>query len=155
MVSEFSIKVQGDRPVLQVLARMRGNLEDMAPAWQEVGDELTARADRRFESKTDPAGTAWTPWRPATRRMRVKEGRGTLLQHMGLLRASLDAEASKDHLVLGLGRSYGPFHELGTRRMVRRGILLADVSPEPRLGEQDSQMVLEILMDHLTGGLHG
>ena len=152
MTSDFSIQVQGDRPVLQVLAQLRSRLEDMGPAWQEVGDELTARADRRFETKTDPSGTAWAPWRPATRRMRAKEGRGTLLEHMGLLRASLNADASKDHLVLGLGRSYGPYTELGTSRMVRRGVLLAEVSPEPRLGEQDSQMVLEILMDHLTGG---
>lgn len=152
MASEFTIQVQGDRPVLQVLAELRGNLEDMGPAWQEVGDELTARADRRFETKTDPSGTAWAPWRPATRRMRAKEGRGTLLEHTRMLRGSLDAEASQDHLVLGLGRSYGPYHELGTSRMVRRGILLADAGAEPRLGDQDNQVVLEILMDHLTGG---
>lgn len=152
MASEFTIQVQGDRPVLQLLAQMRGHMEDMGPAWQEVGDELTARADRRFETKTDPSGTPWAPWRPATRRLRAKEGRGTLLQHMGLLRASLNAEATKDHLVLGMGRSYGPFHETGTSRMVRRGVLLAQITPEPQLGQQDSQVVLEILMDHLTGG---
>lgn len=155
MASEFSIQVQGTQPILQVLAQLRGRLEDMGPAWQEVGEKLTARADRRFETKTDPAGKPWAKWRPRTARLRAKEGRGTLLEHTRLLRASLGATATRDHLVLGLGRPYGPYLETGTRKMERRGILLAQITPEPQLGEQDSRMVLEILLDHLTGGARG
>ena len=155
MASEFSIQVQGAQPVLQVLAQLRGRLENMGPAWQEVGDELTARADRRFETKTDPAGKAWAPWKPATRRLRAKEGRGTLLEYTGLLRASLNALATRDHLVLGLGQAYGPYTETGTRKMARRSVFLGQVAPQPQLGEQDSRAVLEILMDHLSGGARG
>ncbi len=155
MGSEFSIQVQGDRQVLQVLAQLRGNLEDMTPAWQEAADELAARADRRFETKTDPAGNPWTPWSKRTRRLREKEGRGSLLEHTGLMRASLHGEGRKDGLVLGLGRSYAPYHETGTSRMPRRGIFLAQVDPEPALAPGDSQVVLDILMGHLAGGGRG
>lgn len=154
MASEFSIQIQGAQPVLQVLAQLRGRLENLGPAWQEVGDELTARADRRFETKTDPSGKAWAPWLPRTARLRAKEGRGTLLEHTRLLRASLNAAASRDHLVLAVGQGYGLYHETGTRKMARRGIFLAQVTPA-QLGEQDNQMVLDILMDHLTGGSRG
>lgn len=155
MASDFRIQIQGDRPVLRVLAQLRGRLDNLGPAWQEAGDELVARADRRFESKTDPAGNAWEKWRPRTARLRAKEGRGTLLEHTRMLRASLDADASRDHLVLGLGMGYGPYHEIGTRKMARRGLLLARISPEPQLGASDQRMVLDVLMEHLTGGARG
>lgn len=155
MASDTRITLQGDRQVLQVLAQLRGRLENQAPAWQEAGDELVERARQRFNTKADPDGQPWAPWSLRTARLRAKEGRGTLLEHTGLLRDSLGAQGRPDGLTLSEGRSYGRFHETGTRTMPRRGIFLGQADPEPALGQADARMVLQVLMDHLTGGSRG
>lgn len=150
MATEFSVQVQGDRELLQVLADLRGRAGDCLPAWKLIGAELVSNADRRFETKTDPAGNPWAPWSPRTAHLRAKQGRGTLLELTRLMRASLNFEADRDGVAYGLGRSYGPFHETGTRKMPRRGMLLASIDP-PALGGTDRRVVLDLLMEYLHG----
>ena len=150
MASEFSVQVQGDQALLKVLADLRGRTGNLTSAWKLIGAELVSNADRRFETKTDPAGIPWAPWAPRTARLRAKQGRGTLLELTRLMRASLSSTADADGVTFGLGRSYGLFHETGTRKMVRRGMLLASVDPAT-LGDTDRRTVLDILMEHLHG----
>ena len=66
------------------------------------------------------------------------------------MQRSLNSEASRDGVIFGMGRKYGPFHETGTRKMVRRGVLLASIEP-PTLAPKDRRLVLDILMEHLHG----
>lgn len=159
MASEFSIQVRGGMPVLKVLSQLRARMADMTPAWQEVGDELVTRTRLRFRTKTNPDGVPWADWSPEYAEWRKKHtgavGRGQILELTRMMLESINATPHRDGLILGLGRSYAPFHERGTRFMPRRGFLLADYDPEPRLGKQDAAVVLEILTDHLTGGDRG
>lgn len=148
MGSEFTIQVQGDAELLQVLSDMRGRVVNQRPAWDLIGAGLVANADRRFETKTDPAGSPWAPWAPSTARARAKSGRGTLLELTRMMRTSLNHQAEEDGVAIGLGRSYAGFHETGTREMPRRGMLLASLEP-PTLGREDRQLVLDTLMEFL------
>lgn len=159
MATEFHVSVQGYEPVLAVLATLLGRMGDLTPAWQEVGDVLVNRALNRIDStKADPAGRPWADWSPDYEEWRKRKtgavGRENLLELTRMMRKSLSATASKDGLTLGLGRSYAPYHETGTRWMPRRGMLLANLSPA-ELGEQDRAAVLEILMDYLPGEANG
>lgn len=158
MTSEWRIDLQGEALVLDRLAALQAAIEHPEPAFQAAADELVTLADRRFQTKTDPAGIPWASWRPRTARRRLKEGynqASNLLEITRGLRLSLHGEGTDEGIVLGMGKSYAPFHETGTRRMARRGILLAQVSPEPALGEPDRRAVLDILGDHLMGAAHG
>lgn len=156
MVSEFTIQVQGDQALLEVLAALKGRAVNQRPAWDLIGAGLVANADKRFETKMDPTGTPWAPWADSTKRARQKSGRGTLLELTRMMRASLNHQAQEDGVVVGLGRSYAPYHETGTRnkdespRMPRRGMLLASLEP-PTLGREDRQFVLDTLMEFLHG----
>jgi len=156
VASEFTIQVQGDRELLQVLSSLRERAENLQPAWKLIGAELVTNAERRFETKTDPAGVPWEPWKPRTVWMRAHPGKkhkpaiGDLLRFDGWMQRSLNSEASRDGVIFGMGRKYGPFHETGTRKMVRRGVLLASIEP-PTLAPKDRRLVLDILMEHLHG----
>ena len=150
MGTEFRIEVQGDQELLQVLAALKARTVNQRPAWDLIGAGLAANADRRFETKTDPAGHPWAAWADITKLARKKSGRGTLLELTRMMRASLNHQAQDDGVVVGLGRSYAGFHETGTRKMPRRGMLLASLEP-PTLGPEDRQWVLDTLMEFLHG----
>lgn len=148
MASEFTI--QGDQALLQILADLKARSVNQRPAWDLIGAGLASNADRRFETKTDPTGTPWAPWADSTKAARAKSGRGTLLELTRLMRASLNHQAQDDGVVVGLGRSYAIFHETGTRKMPRRGMLLAATEPAT-LGNDDRRLVLDTLMEFLHG----
>lgn len=132
------------RPVQDVLTRLLAAANDLTPAMDSIGMELESRISERFETTSDPSGQPWAPWQPSTRAAYPDGGNGTVLDRYGDMLASLGHEASADSTTVGFGQPYAAYHEFGTRKMARRGLLFDD--PVARtLAPGDEAAVLEIL----------
>ncbi|MBN8716122.1 MAG: phage virion morphogenesis protein [Stenotrophomonas sp.] len=144
------IKIElDDRAVRQALADLQRRVSDMTPAMRAIATELETRAMNRFETRRDPAGQPWKPL--SARTLAAKRGRGHILYRTGDLLGSATSRAGRDFAEVGFGQRYAAFHEFGTKKMPRRGLLMAD--PDARtLGEADKSVILEIIGKHLSGG---
>lgn len=161
-----------DREVRDALTELQRRLRDMTPAMRAIATELEARVDKRFETQTDPNGARWKPLADSTllSAMRggvkkgqslTKKGGGTrsgairalarkqiLIDHGDML-GSLSSRFDANSAEVGFGQPYAAYHEYGTKRMPRRGLLLAD--PEAgTLGEGDRRAVLDIIRAYLA-----
>jgi phage virion morphogenesis protein len=160
-----------DRQVQAALRDLQARLSNMTPAMRAIATELEARAGERFESESDPAGEKWAQLSDATllgvmrragRGNARKQRGGTkavairalasrrILYDQGDLLGSLTSRAGRDFAEVGFGQRYAAYHEWGTERMPRRGLLFAD--PHARLlGEVDRTSILDILSEHIGG----
>ncbi len=129
------------RSSLEKLYRGMGNL---TPVMQSIGMELESRISGRFESRTDPHGSAWAPWAQSTEGGYPEDGNRRLLDRYGDMLASLNHQAGATSVRVGFGQPYAAFHEWGTEYMPRRGLLFDDPDAGT-LAEDDEAAVLDIL----------
>ena len=134
------------RASLEQLKRRLGNLK---PVMQSIGMKLESRISGRFESRTDPSGSAWAPWAQSTLDSYPDDGNRRLLDRYGDMLASLNHQANATSVRVGFGQTYAAFHEFGTDSMPRRGLLFADPDAGT-LAEDDEAAVLDILGVWLT-----
>ena len=144
------------------MGRLLARLGDLTPVMEEIGGTLENRVLNRFQTRTDPSGVHWAPWRestlesypfPGTPAAAVDgPGNGRLLDRYGTMIASLNYQADSHSVTVGFGQPYAVFHEFGTRHMARRGMLMAD--PESgQLGTEDEALVLDLLNEWLSGAV--
>jgi phage virion morphogenesis protein len=139
-----------DQAFRDYLGQLDGRLTDMTPVMQSIGQELEARISARFETETDPGGVPWAPWKPSTRKSYPDDGNARILDRYGDMLASLNWDADTESVRVGFGQPYAVYHEFGTNRMPRRGLLFAD--PESStLTDADEQLVIDVLMRWLDG----
>lgn len=153
---EIQIKTQ---PVLDALNRLIQAGNDPQPILSAIGMELENRVRARFETKTDPAGRAWAPWKPATQKSYPQDGNKALLDRYGDMLDSLSHQVDGGGVIVGFGAmskpkkgkpfSYPSAHERGTKNMARRGLLTADPDAGT-LGAEDEHAILAILNDHFA-----
>lgn len=152
-----------DDALRSYLTTLDKRLGDLTPVMDNIGAALERNVNLRFDTKRDPSGQAWAQLSPVTRALydradrRPARGggvevarRGTLLERTGLMRASLSYAATSDQVEIGFGRPYAGYHEFGTKRMPRRGLLTADPTTGA-LGDDDRRAVLDILQSYLSG----
>ena len=129
-----------------------------------IGSAIKGRISGRFETQTDPNGQAWHPWaestdkyypRPGSKAAAKagKVGNGRLLDRYstngtGLL-GTLNYQAGQAEVVVGFGVDYAAYHEYGTRKMPRRGLIFANPQSET-LSADDEQAVIDIINDWLA-----
>ena len=131
------------------LAQPTRRLGNLKPVMQSIGMELESRISGRFESRTDPSGSAWAPWAQSTLDSYPDDGNRRLLDRYGDMLASLNHQANATSVRVGFGQTYAAFHEFGTDSMPRRGLLFADPDAGT-LAEDDEAAVLDILGVWLT-----
>lgn len=139
------------KPVDDLLTKLLGRMGDLTPAMQGIGQELNSRISARFETRSDPLGKPWAPWAESTRDNYPKDGRGLLLERYGDMLKSLNFQADSTSVRVGFGAVasksgdvYAAYHEWGTVKMPRRGLLFAD--PNTRtLAPADETAVLDII----------
>jgi phage gpG-like protein len=108
-------------------------LRDTRPVMKAIGRVLESNAQMRFDTKTAPDGSAWKPWAASTAKQRAKEGRGTLLEYTGRMRASLAVDVDKNSVEIGFGVPYAQFVE-ATRPVLLDG---------GQLGTEDADDVMD------------
>ena len=148
-----------DEAFRDLLQTLQGRLQDMTPAMTGIGAEMESRVSRRFETRTDPTGKPWEKWADATDKSyprpgtpaAIKAGRSgnaRLLDCYGDMLQGLSYQADANSVRVGFDQSYASFHEFGTRRMPRRGLLMANPQAGP-LAPDDERAVLDVLSDFL------
>ena len=133
-----------DKVFRSSLANLYRGMGDLTPVMQSIGTELESRISGRFESRTDPNGSAWAPWAQSTVDGYPEGGNRRLLDRYGDMLASLTHQADATSVRVGFGKPYAAFHEWGTEHMPRRGLLFSDPDAGT-LAEGDEAAVLDIL----------
>ena len=143
------IEVKTDSAELEaVTRRLLARLGNLRPAMAGIGMELENRIRNRIDTRTDPTGAAWIGWADSTIKTYPKDGNRQLLDRYGDMIRSLGYQADPLSVLVGFGQPYAAYHEFGTERMPRRGLLTAD--PEQgTLADADEQAILDILYDLL------
>jgi len=137
--------------VTDQLERLVKRMADLSPVMRGIGQELNTRISNRFETRTDPSGRAWAPWAESTRETYPKDARGFVLERYGDMLKSLTFQADKSSVRVGFGAAaskngdvYATYHEYGTKKMPRRGMLFEDPNTG-KLAADDETAVLDII----------
>lgn len=126
------------------LAALQRRMGDLTQPMSEIGAVLESRISARFETESDPSGTPWTPWMPSTLESYPENGNHRILDRYGDLLGSLNWQADASSVRVGFGQPYAAFHEFGTSRMARRGLLFEDPDAG-KLTTDDERAVLDVL----------
>lgn len=146
--------------VSSYLERLRARLGDLQPVLQEIGTTIEGRVSARFETETDPLGRSWHPWaastaqsypRPGSKAAKAagRAGNARILDRYGDMLGGLSHQADKDSVRIGFAHPYATYHEFGTKKMPRRGLLFSN----PETGElppEDTKLIIDILQRHLN-----
>lgn len=148
--------------LIDYLQLLQDKLDDLSPAMAGVGMELEKRVRQRFETRSDPLGAPWRPWEQSTidsypfagsaaaARSKDGAGKGFLLERYSQM-MGLSFAADATSVRVGFDKPYATYHEFGTSRMERRGLLFAD--PEAgTLAPDDERAVIDILATFLLAG---
>lgn len=136
------------QPVEDLLNRLIQQGQNMSPVMGAIGMEIESRVSTRFETKTDPNGAPWAPWKPSTVKSYPKDGHKSLLDRRGDMLRSLTHQSDQDSAVIGFGQPYAQYHETGTKNMVPRRLL---TNGGGSIGRGDEQAVLRLLNAHFGG----
>ena len=154
------ITIEANTPtVLQALRELEQRMTDMTPVMRNIGQRLESRVRARFETETDPLGNAWAPWAasydPAQGGNRPSNARGTtLLDLHGDMLGDLSHSADATSVTIGFAagdddNQYPAYHEFGTRKMPRRGMLFANPDTG-QLAPDDEAEILDVIQDFLS-----
>ncbi|MCV2359639.1 phage virion morphogenesis protein [Paucibacter sp. TC2R-5] len=95
-----------DQAVQAALTALSERVTNMQPALRVIGEEITQRAEHRFESSTGPDGRSWLPKKHA-------DSRKTLVGKTGRLRQQITASADRQALTVRAGTPYAAIHQFG------------------------------------------
>lgn len=137
------------------MRRLQEGMSNLTPVMERIGYTLEANIQNRFETRTDPNGQAWKPWAPKTLKFYPfagtkyakgddGPGNGRLLNRHGTMLDGLTYQADANSVRIGFKDAYAKFHETGTKKMPRRGMLMGNPDAGT-LGKGDEQAVLDIL----------
>jgi len=145
--------------VMDKLHQIQKHMADLTPAMEAIGQTLESRISARFETRTDPMGKPWSPWKQSTKDSYPKDGLGLLLHRypVGMLRSlafSFDSHSTRvgfSAVASKSGDVYAAYHEWGSPKtnLERRGLLFADPDAGT-LSPSDETAVLDILNVFLT-----
>lgn len=141
------------------LQELYSRLDNLTPVMEEIGGNLENRVRQRFETATDPNGAPWKPWAESTLEAypfpgtpaaaKYGAGNARLLDRYGTMLGSLNYQADPTSVTIGFANDYAVYHEFGTRKMPRRGMLMGNPTTGT-LGEADERLVLDLLTEWLT-----
>ena len=134
--------------VLEFLHGLRDKIDDMTPVMDSIGAEMETRVSNRFETQTDPMGVPWSPWAESTKASYPEKGHRFFLYRLGDLLGGISHQADQSSVTYGFDVPYAAYHELGTDKMPRRGLLTAD--PEAgTLSDSDEAAILDVISRYL------
>lgn len=119
-----------------LLLRIADKLNDLAPAYRNLGEYMQLRTRDRFDNEQGPGGTKWKPLKPAYINYKRRKGLMTgINKRRGLLRDTTTYQADRSQLLFGSPQDYAGYVE-GAR-------------PWLGLDDRDSAEIGEILYSFL------
>lgn len=149
MTNPISISIDS-RSVMDALSDLLRRGQDMHPVMDAIGQRMEEKISGRFESKTDPEGHHWAPWKPSTVKSYPKNGNRSLLDRYGDMLGSLSHFSDADSVTFGFGVKHAVYHETGTSRMERRGMLLTE---DLQLGQEDEDDILDLVRGYFADAI--
>lgn len=156
----LNIQLNGLDQVQQTLSRLSKDLTNPQALLTLVGARLAANIDQRFDTKTDPGGEPWKAIGPNTasiyKSIHKSDLPGTLMERTRHMRQSITSQVIGGQLLeVGLSAPYAGYHETGTKRMPRRGMVFASVTESAgvltgTLGADDQADALQVIQDYLV-----
>lgn len=145
MSTQITITLQGVPQLRSQLQRAIDGLAKPRPLMDAIGQVIKSQTALRIdEFKADPSGKPWADIKPSTQAAYARKYKGKIPGSLlnrntsgNSLRTTLDYNLIGDDAVeVGFGVPYAIFHEFGTVKMARRGLLTAN--PETgTLGDDD------------------
>ncbi len=151
------------------LAQLAAVMNDLTPAFRDIGESLLNSSRERFRTSTAPDGSRWLPLKPATLAARARAAGGSYkkginrgrykkraaqavatakpLIFSGALFGTLNYRATKDSVRVGTPLEYGATHQYGRGHIPARPFL--------GLSRNDETEVVAILNDYLAAHLPG
>jgi phage gpG-like protein len=137
------------------LQQMQDRMGDLTPVMDDIGNAMVQSTRGRFETRTDPNGAPWKPWAPSTRRTYPfagtpaaagpdGPGNSRLLDRYGTMLDGLNHQPNNNSVRIGFAQPYATYHEYGSSKMPRRGMLMGD-PVAVTLGATDEATVIDIL----------
>jgi len=150
------IEIQvNSQPVLDAFNRLIAAGQEPRTLLDAIGMEMESRVSARFETKADPSGAPWAPWKPSTVKSYPKSGANNkLLDRFNDMLGSLNHQVDGDSVFVGFGQPYAAYHEFGTSKMDRRGLLTAD-PVAGTLGAGDEEAIVGVLRTALENAVNG
>ncbi len=128
------------------LAQLAAVMNDLTPAFRDIGESLLNSTRERFRTSTAPDGSRWLPLKPATLAKHRRVGVGTRpLILYGRLFGTLNYRATKDSVRVGTPLEYGATHQHGRGHIPARPFL--------GLSADNQTEVVAILNDYLAAHL--
>jgi phage virion morphogenesis protein len=125
--------------IQQALSRLEWAVGNLRPAMIDIAAILWERVGERFETRTDPLGVAWED--------KANGAPATLIDTQKMLN-SLTRRVNNRGVMVGFGEPYAAYHEFGTKKMHRRGLLFANPE-EGELAPDDEKAILDAIQEHL------
>lgn len=163
MADSLTIELQ-DQALLRAINGAVQLFDRPRELMEDIGATIEARANLRFDTKTDPTGAAWpklstSDWAKYWQKRNWPNGMpGTLMERTRQLRNSLAHNTGDNWTEIGTTRTVpgvsrptwevGFLHEFGTATMPRRGFLTANPNTGT-LGAGDQAAILAIIEDAL------
>jgi len=146
-----------DEPVRNAFATLGARLDDLTPAFDEIGKTMVDHTILRFERQVDPEGQPWTPHAPATlMRRALRGGRGggaaQILIDSARLRNSISHVAGRDRVAVGTNVIYGAVQQLGGQAG-RGGATTIPPRPFVGMDESDREDIPGILARYIGESL--
>ena len=153
----LTIKIE-DSTIQNHLHQLQVKMSDLSPVMDSIGYALEQSVRRRFETRTDPSGQKWAAWKPSTEKSYPRAGskasrtqgvgRGKILERYGSMFNGASYSHDHNSVSIGFDQPYATYHEWGTKKMDRRGLLTA--TPQTgMLGSADQQAVLDIVANYM------
>ena len=155
-------QVFNNQPVVQALRGLQGQLVEMKPVYEDMGEYLVKSHKDRFKTGTAPDGTRWAPKRPATIERYRRAGDGNLTRpligpsrrlgnEIQYLSSSIGLEVGSNleyAATMQTGAEKGAFGSDKRGRPIPWGFIPARVWLG--ISEADEHALLDIIDEHLT-----
>lgn len=129
----IGLKTDGFDGMAGALTRMYERARDPKTALRIISQKAYTRVIRNFENEIGPDG-AWERWH---RKDKIFSSRPTrrggtkMLQDTGAMKNSIRGKVlSRDMAMVECGKTYGVYHQQGTKKMVARPFLWVDEKDE-------------------------
>ena len=114
------------------LRQLIGNVDDMTPAFNAIGEHIASLVDLNFRDTSDPYGTPWLPLKKPRR-----DGSSKPLNRTGILKNSITQHPTADSVTIGTNVEYGKHHQFGTQHIPQRAFLPTQEQGLPGDWERD------------------
>ena len=125
------------------LAYLQRQMENLQPAFEQIGEALKSNIAMCFREEKSPDGINWADLDPKTIKQR-RNGSSKILNDTGRLKDSFAHIATNSHVEITTDTMYAPFHQFGTSKMVARPFFPSEILPQNWETE-----ILDIINNHL------